>query len=115
MWVHVPSIQIPSIKMFLDFRSHAGVWEGWVSPLALFPALPKRGGLLIGISLCSCAIVRVLHGRRKQLKQRGELGRCCPGDVARGQSKAAELTQPRITHLLSAHLLSLQTALGQQA
>lgn len=27
------------------------------------------------------------------------------GDVARGQSKAAELTQPPITHLLSAHLL----------
>lgn len=49
MWVHVPSIQIPSIKMFLDFRSHAGVWEGWVSPHALFPALPKEVGCWLAL------------------------------------------------------------------
>lgn len=36
---------------------------------------------------------------------------CCRG----GRSKAAELTQPLITHLLSAHLLLPRTALGQQA
>lgn len=36
-------------------------------------------------------------------------------DVARGESKADELTQPLIRHLLSAQLLILQAALGQQS
>lgn len=34
--------------------------------------------------------------------------------VARGESKAAELTQPLIRHLLSVQLIILQAALGQQ-
>lgn len=118
MWVHIPSVQIPSVqipRMFLDSRAHASVWGGWISSQALFPALPKEGGLLTGISLCSRAFFWVLSRRRKHLQQRGEQGRGCPGYAARGQSKAAELTQPLRTHLLSAHLLSPQTALGQQA
>ena len=51
-----------------------------------------------------------VHGRTEADSEEtslteGAAGAMLAGDVARGQSKAAELTQPPITHLLSAHLL----------
>lgn len=87
-----------------------------ISSHTLFPAFPKEDELLM--ALVSALVHSSGFSTRKEEASVPEraAGEMLHWHVARGESKAAELTQqPLIRHLLSAQLLILQAALEQQS
>lgn len=104
--------KILSMKMFLDDKPHTCIWGLGFLAMPCFPLSLKKVRCLLA------SVSALVHSSGFSTRKEGASGpQRAAGEmpywvVARAESKAAELTQPLIRHLLSADLLILQ---GQQS